>query len=249
MPTGSAVREGVAFAGTEADNPRQQPSPSPPQNCGVAEDVRLNPDDQPAVDRARLLRNPPAASEDVVSARVHVGAAGRMLSPNQPSKAVVSEGGGLRLSGSVEPASPAAAISGIFDKALGTEARVGGRVLRPSTGHPFLDYESDGEAERFEPAEESDHAAVARLLAEAAKRTGGPAAASALRHAQAVDVMSRPNASSKVCPASPGKREASIRIRLDGNHVGTSAQQLERAIAEILQLNPSDVRLKPPMHT
>merc|ERR1712224_606365 len=103
---------------------------------------------------------------------------------------------------------------------------------RPCAEHPFLDYESDGDAEQIPTAEEADHAAVARLLMEAQRRGGREDAASAM--------LREPAAGAALPESFPGKREAALRIRLDGNHLGASAQQLERAIAEILQLAPSN---------
>lgn len=143
---------------------------------------------------------------------------------------------------STESASPVAAVGSPFDKALKPEAS----GTRRSDAHPFMDYESDSEAQGEARGEkdDGDAATVARLLEEHRRRSGAPDAATMLRRGPAQAVMPMPGVVDTAWPQATGGRHASLRIRLEGSELGISAEQLEQALARILQLNPQSVKLK-----
>lgn len=135
-----------------------------------------------------------------------------------------------------EPASPAAAIGGMFDKALRPESA--------RHAHPFVDYDSDGEGPQQAESEDVDHAAVARLLVEAQRRSGGTDAISQIRRGPVSAAMPEPSALGSAWPDRPSQPQTALRIRLDADHLSLPVEHLEMALAEILQLSPSTVRLK-----
>jgi len=148
----------------------------------------------------------------------------------------------------MQPASPVSAVDGLFNKALHpvfAHSEASTSKPRRKGAHPFVDYDSDVDIEDPIEDDDCDPAAVARLLADAQRRKRGEGMnpASWQQSPSIASMMPKPSSVGSEPWAERRAKQTKLRIRVGAHHLGVSSvEQLEEAIAEILQIDQSSVR-------